>query len=954
MVNRWSQKIVAFLHDPPGKALVLRSVSHDPHAQLAEALQQIVLGRPSEAGEKERAVKADHIASAADRVNFPERATAYWDRVNAMLTHPLAAGTPPQSVPLPAQDLPQLDNEIQEEAGHRVLRSWITQLAAQPDSEKRLYFHIWRLLYAELARRTSLRGWVRLLPADTRQPDHPLEQHLSITAAIADALPEPAFLVFSIGPVQEFIAAARRTQDLWMGSWLLSYLTWRAIESLAEEYGPDVVVFPSLRGQPLCDHWLHTTHNLPCRPSEADLARPTFPNKFVALLSIQEAARGAEKAEKAVREEWKQLSEALYQELSVCFPADEQTRQLWEAQIQQHLEVYWVVLPWIGADNAPGKPQAEAVKATYRALLPPDGSWPFEEIYQVLDQSGRYDPNWGTVYSLLYDLADRAFNARKNLRNFEPVCEEGPKCTLCGQRAALRSKQHNARRFWGQTANSRRAQRKYDIKPDGKERLCAVCAVKRFVQREVLAQKIGLRSSFPSTSEISAATFKAQVLDNLDDTHIKQALQTFFDHVDQIQLPQTVSEDAIPYLQAKARSRGELAQKLLRLDGEYLFSEAWTPNVLEETIPGITAEQAQEGRRCLNQLYEAIDMRPKKYYAVLYMDGDQMGRWLSGTHEKLASFASILHPDVANVLQNDAQWQRVLNQRRFITPAVHAAISSALASFSLKLVRYVIEERYAGRVVYAGGDDVLALLPMDHVLPAARELRALFSGEVKVGCSDRNTDLRQAAWEVAFKDDQCTGYLVFDGEPLLTMGPGATASIGVAIAHHLQPLDLALQAARRAEHRAKQVWERNALAIEVLKRSGEALSVGTKWFYDGVPDAVGDFIAFCELLEKEQLSGRFPYAVHAVARTLCGVPEEAQKAELRRLIRRQAGESLSQEEKKRLAEDWSDKLMRLAQGMVAQWPKNGGRAMQEIKRIGLEEVAQWLLVCSFIVRGGKQ
>jgi len=77
---------------------------------------------------------------------------------------------------------------------------------------------------------------------------HPLEQHLSISAAIADALPKPAFLIFSLGPVQEFIAAARRTQDLWMGSWILSYLSWKAIESLADEFGPDVIVFPSASG----------------------------------------------------------------------------------------------------------------------------------------------------------------------------------------------------------------------------------------------------------------------------------------------------------------------------------------------------------------------------------------------------------------------------------------------------------------------------------------------------------------------------------------------------------------------------------------------------------------------------------------------------------------------------------------------------------------------------------
>ena len=34
-----------------------------------------------------------------------------------------------------------------------------------------------------------------------------------------------AHLLFvHIGPVQEFIAAARKTRDLWFGSWMLSYI----------------------------------------------------------------------------------------------------------------------------------------------------------------------------------------------------------------------------------------------------------------------------------------------------------------------------------------------------------------------------------------------------------------------------------------------------------------------------------------------------------------------------------------------------------------------------------------------------------------------------------------------------------------------------------------------------------------------------------------------------------
>jgi hypothetical protein len=125
------------------------------HEQLAEALQKIALGRPADADEKAQATKADHIASAADRVNFPAGATAYWDQVEPTLTHPLAAGAQSQRVQLPAQNLQQLDNEVQEVADQNILQPWVDQLTKQPDKEKCLYFHIWRLLYAGLARQTK-------------------------------------------------------------------------------------------------------------------------------------------------------------------------------------------------------------------------------------------------------------------------------------------------------------------------------------------------------------------------------------------------------------------------------------------------------------------------------------------------------------------------------------------------------------------------------------------------------------------------------------------------------------------------------------------------------------------------------------------------------------------------------------------------------------------------------
>jgi CRISPR-associated protein Cmr2 len=935
MVIRWTRKIVAFLHDPPGKALVLRSVPHTSHEQLAKALQRIALGRPAnDADEKDRATKADHIASAADRVNFPAGATAYWDKVDPTLTHPLSAEAPAQPVQLPTQNLQQLDNEVQEEASQRILQPWVDSLKAHPDKEKRLYFHIWRLLYEGLARRTSLKGWVRLLPADTRQPDHPLEQHLSISGAIADALPQPAFLIFSIGPVQEFIAAARRTQDLWMGSWILSYLSWKAMERLADEFGPDVIVFPSLRGQPLCDWWLNKTYGLPCQPVSTDLGRPTFPNRFLALLPAEEASQVAREAEEAVQEEWKRLAQEVYNALTNTgiLPADEQTANIWRNQIQGLLEIYWVVLPWPGDDQLPGTAQAEAGKELYERLCqPPQGEdWEFRRIYETLTQKGQYNPNWGTVWSLLYDLADRAFNARKNLRNFEQAEETGDKCTQCGQRTALRSGNRDSREFWAQVAERLQSQKRYDIKPDGKERLCAVCTVKRFVQREVLEREFGLRGGFPSTSEIAAAPFKKRVLEALGNGNqeVRKALQDFLSVVSSL-ITTTVAERAVPYLEDRKQSlsgpEAQLAGKLLKIDGEWLLIESWTEERLKEAGVTVSKGEIQEATKALRRLYEAVGAKPAKYYALLYMDGDHMGRWLSGTHKGLATFGDILHPDVRHQLEKDKNWQPLLQAKRLITPAVHASISQALGRFALRLVSRIVEKRYPGRLIYAGGDDVLALVPLEDALAVARELRAAFSGHVRFVNGNLQVCL----------GDSVTGYVEWDDEISLTMGPKATASIGMVFAHHLQPLDLVLQAVRRAEHAAKRRYGRNALAVEVLKRSGETVTVGTKWSYDKTPDVVGLLIELVRRLEEEQISGKWPYTVEAEAVALEELPAAAQRAELKRLLKRQAGQKLRQEEKEAQAEELSGKL--------AMWAAEAG----------FEEMSHWLLVCSFIARGGE-
>ena len=53
-----------------------------------------------------------------------------------------------------------------------------------------------------------------------------------------------SLLLITIGPVQEFIASARRTRDLWFGSWLLSELSREAALYLSDAKVGGRLIFP--------------------------------------------------------------------------------------------------------------------------------------------------------------------------------------------------------------------------------------------------------------------------------------------------------------------------------------------------------------------------------------------------------------------------------------------------------------------------------------------------------------------------------------------------------------------------------------------------------------------------------------------------------------------------------------------------------------------------------------
>lgn len=904
----WGVKLSAFLHDPAHKALVLGTgLGHEKQAQTIASGFGLTGELTPEGGPVHQ---ADQIAAAADRNQYlgsHREHAVYWTSSKPHLTHPLGGiGLELSVQPLGETLRPQAEKLTEK------LNALLSGNRKSLSSEDK-YLWLWWAYFSEAAKVAGgdWQKYFELLPADTRQPDHSLQQHLSMTAALAAALQEgmqPAFVVFGIGPVQKFITAARRTADLWAGSWLLSYLTWKAIEAIIDQVGPDVIVFPSLRRQPLVQHWLNkkpALSSLISAPSDDLLRIASFPNRFVAILpyaaesvSPFTAQSLVKKAEKTVCETWVRLAEEVKDFLQKAIHSywDKLTDKFWEEQIRSFPEVYWSIFPWPG-DFHRGYAASESLWETLLCKEPP-ASPPLK------------NPNWGNAYAKLYQLAERAYGTTKLVRRHGFMKPSfGEPSTLNPSYAALQSESHPPKAFWKELSDALQRQNIYLLSPEGRERLDALSAVKRF-----LFQSGSLpiaRFSFPSVSEIAAAPFKQHVLNQ------KNSLEnTVKSLIDAIQAIDPNKEhffyESPPIPIFSNQGEGSIWEDFLRLEASWLYDTHWEAAYLERQDYVVEETKRRTIQTALRALYRAAAMRPSGYYAILYMDGDHMGRWLSGTHESIPFLREVVHESLSKKVPSEV--------KRPLTPALHAFISEALGFFSLRMVPHIIEKEHLGVVVYAGGDDVLAFLPAEEALKAAHKLRAAFSG-----CIRWKNGQAQVDWE------QKSGYVEGENGPYPTMGPKATASIGIGIAHHRHPLDLALEAAFAAEKTAKNIYGRNALCVHVLKRSGDPLQTGLRW--EG--QALDTFLKIGEMMLRENVSFRLG---RLWAKEAPFLPTfEMQQAELKRLLLRRTPTPSA---------DLQEEVFTFFEQLWAQ--------KAESRPSPATELAAWLLLADFLAYGGME
>jgi hypothetical protein len=205
---------------------------------------------------------------------------------------------------------------------------------------------------------------------------------------------------------------------------------------------------------------------------------------------------------------------------------------------------------------------------------------------------------------------------------------------------------------------------------------------------------------------------------------------------------------------------------------------------------------------------------PGGFFAVLSMDGDRMGSLVKGESDQFARYIDLINPAFTNCFH----FTEILNAKRRVTPMVHYSLSEALCSFAVKSVPRTVR-RYGGILLYAGGDDVVALFPVSTVLIAAQEIR----------------DLYRTAWVLEKTDGSLVacpqGHSFKRGENLLIHpGPAVTMSAAIAVTRNGMPAGKILSLARKIlDDEAKDAAGRDALAVAVLEGDRVVRMKSGKW-----------------------------------------------------------------------------------------------------------------------------
>lgn len=480
-------------------------------------------------------------------------------------------------------------------------------------------------------------------------------------------------LSFSIGPVQGFVAQARRTRDLWAGSWLLSYLAECALAAAeADDFRGDAII--------------------PFR-SESDRGKITsrktavggIPNRFELKFTGDDAPHRARAAAVAAGDAfdraWRRVADAVWKKfVAPVAESGNRTREIWDRQVGHFWELSWVI----------GEPDEQQTIGSLAAM-------------------------------------------RKNLRNVSVsgTGESGTKCSLMPTFQELSGSRQRERQdnFW-QALRKQPGAKGLNLAES--ERLCAIALIKRLfphVIREAVGHDIGPeldQAGWPSTAFMAALPWLKSLSGEarlVAEEYQKLALSADYRKSERQAARDAGIDWAVadgPIWFASAVRNDELGRERLGKD----------PSVDEKRQRKAIVEELLDTLRDVGRVVAETDGRrdsPVPYYGLLLMDGDSMGELLG---------------------QLDSPQE----------------LSRCLGRFAGN-VNGVVEQNL-GRTIYAGGDDVLALVPAEKALAAAEQLcdqyRDAFAGHVASDAATISAAIIYAHWRYPLRQVLRTAHRLLD------------------------------------------------------------------------------------------------------------------------------------------------------------------------------------------------
>ena len=503
-------------------------------------------------------------------------------------------------------------------------------------------------------------------------------------------------LNFSLGPVQGFIAQARKTRDFWTGSFLLSYLSGQAMAVVLEGGGSLILPAVAKDKDNITDPLLRAIMKRRCgnQSDYSNRSKPrvaTLPNRFRAEVPVD---FDPDKCVQVIKEKWRELAAMVWNHyISEIADRGNSTKVIWQRQIKNFWEISWV----IGENPA------------------------------VLD-------------------------LRKNWRSHVRPDEPGDKCTLFGDFQELSGylrirEKEKQDKFWQAMREQEKMGMPYNL--DENERLCSIALIKRFFPYVANELIFLVPINYPSTPYLAAINWIAKVIEENPVEAKKYAIiASSLPGVQGREEP-----DLFPVLREKLDQYPQ-ARELATLDGNCFFKAALENANLWDR-PSVSALSTEELRGELVKRLKELT-KPTPFYAMLLMDGDLLGALLQ-MYDK--------SPE---------------------------DISKSLSKFSLQAPGLIENEN--GVTVFAGGDDVLALLPLENALDAAIELRK--------------------AYVNIFEEKKIAG----------------TISGAIVYCHYTTPLtEVYREAQRILSDVAKEKTGRDSLAVTVWKSAGRVLTWSAPW-----------------------------------------------------------------------------------------------------------------------------